>query len=174
MWRDQFDWVYREYDYAVFPITVHPDVSGRPHVLMMLERLYQHMMSHPGVRFLTMNEMADDFRPPFAAAAVTRSAAGMTIDVRTVRRSGRSGALDRRRRPTGVFTRNIDAASRRRERVSQVAAANRVLKHYRVSLADWQATAFVLSTATGKAEIVDNLGHLWTVAERPTGNRAIR
>jgi peptidoglycan/xylan/chitin deacetylase (PgdA/CDA1 family) len=30
MWRDQFDWVYRENDYAVFPITIHPDVSGRP------------------------------------------------------------------------------------------------------------------------------------------------
>ena len=29
-WRDQFDWVYREYDYAVFTITIHPDVSGRP------------------------------------------------------------------------------------------------------------------------------------------------
>jgi peptidoglycan/xylan/chitin deacetylase (PgdA/CDA1 family) len=61
MWRDQFDWVYREYDYAVFPITIHPDVSGRPHVLMMLERLYHHMIGHPGVRFVTMNEMADDF-----------------------------------------------------------------------------------------------------------------
>ncbi|MBV8398083.1 MAG: polysaccharide deacetylase [Acetobacteraceae bacterium] len=61
MWRDQFDWVYREYDYAVFPITIHPDVSGRPHVLMMLERLYNHMIRHPGVRFCTMNEMADDF-----------------------------------------------------------------------------------------------------------------
>ena len=61
MWRDQFDWVYREYDYAVFAMTIHPDVSGRPHVLMMLERLYQHMIGHPGVRFVTMNEMADDF-----------------------------------------------------------------------------------------------------------------
>jgi peptidoglycan-N-acetylglucosamine deacetylase len=61
MWRDQFDWVYREYDYAVFPITIHPDVSGRPHVLMMLERLYNYMIRHPGVRFCTMNEMADDF-----------------------------------------------------------------------------------------------------------------
>jgi len=47
-----------EYDYAVFPITIHPDVSGRPHVLMMLERLYHHMIGHPGVRFVTMNEMA--------------------------------------------------------------------------------------------------------------------
>ncbi len=61
MWRDQFNWVYREYDYAVFPITIHPDVSGRPHVLMMLERLYHHIIRHPGVRFCTMNEMADDF-----------------------------------------------------------------------------------------------------------------
>jgi hypothetical protein len=69
----------------------------------------------------------------------------------------------------GVFTRNTDAASRRRERISQVAAANRVLKHYRVTLADWQGTTFILSSATGKTEIVDNLGHLWTAAERLTG-----
>jgi hypothetical protein len=69
----------------------------------------------------------------------------------------------------GVFTRNTDAASRRRERTSQVAAANRVLKYYRVSLADWQGTAFVLSTVTGKTEIVDNLGQLWPAVERMTG-----
>ncbi|MGR3496159.1 polysaccharide deacetylase family protein [Citreimonas sp.] len=61
MWRDQFDWVYRNMDYAVFPITIHPDVSGRPQVLMMLERLIAHMKAHEGVRFLTMNEMADDY-----------------------------------------------------------------------------------------------------------------
>jgi peptidoglycan/xylan/chitin deacetylase (PgdA/CDA1 family) len=61
MWRDQFDWVYREYDYAVFPMTIHPDVSGHPHVLMMLERLYHQIVRHPGVRFCTMNDMADDF-----------------------------------------------------------------------------------------------------------------
>ena len=61
MWCDQFDWVYREYEYAVFPMTIHPDVSGRPHVLMMLERLYNHIIRHPGVRFCTMNDMADDF-----------------------------------------------------------------------------------------------------------------
>ena len=61
MWREQFDWVYREMDYAVFPITIHPDVSGRPQVLMMLERLYNHLIRHPGVKFVTMNEIADDF-----------------------------------------------------------------------------------------------------------------
>ena len=61
MWRDQFDWVYREYDYAVFTMTIHPDVSGRPQVLMMLERLYGHIVRHPGVRFATFDEIADDF-----------------------------------------------------------------------------------------------------------------
>lgn len=65
MWRDQFDWVYRNMDYAVFPITIHPDVSGRPQVLMMLERLIAHIKSHEGVRFVTMNEMADDFDKRF-------------------------------------------------------------------------------------------------------------
>jgi len=69
----------------------------------------------------------------------------------------------------GVFTRNTDAASRRRERMHRAAAANRVLKHYGMNLADWQGSAFVLSTATGKTEIVDNLAHLWMAAERLLG-----
>ena len=62
MWRDQFDWVYREMDYAVFPITLHPDVSGRPQVLLMLERFFEYVGGHPGVRFRTFDEAADDFR----------------------------------------------------------------------------------------------------------------
>jgi peptidoglycan/xylan/chitin deacetylase (PgdA/CDA1 family) len=71
MWRDQFDWVYREMDYGVFPMTIHPDVSGRPHVILMLERLIEHINRHDGVRWLTLEEMAEDFRRryPFTAAA---------------------------------------------------------------------------------------------------------
>ncbi|WP_066704827.1 polysaccharide deacetylase family protein [Celeribacter ethanolicus] len=65
MWQDQFDWVYENMDYAVFPITIHPDVSGRPQVLLMLERLFKHMASHEGVKFVTMNEMADDYDAKF-------------------------------------------------------------------------------------------------------------
>jgi peptidoglycan/xylan/chitin deacetylase (PgdA/CDA1 family) len=61
LWRDQFDWVYREYDYAVFPMTIHPDVSGRPQVLLMHERLISYIQRQPGVRFVTFEEMADDF-----------------------------------------------------------------------------------------------------------------
>ena len=61
MWRDQFDYVYREYDKAIFPMTVHPDVSGRPQVLLMLERLIAYFLNHPGVRFCTFHEIAGDF-----------------------------------------------------------------------------------------------------------------
>ncbi len=65
MWRDQFDWVYREMDYAVFPITIHPDVSGRAQVLLMLERLIEHFQKHEGVKFVTMDEIATDFAKRF-------------------------------------------------------------------------------------------------------------
>ncbi|MGP5605671.1 polysaccharide deacetylase family protein [Corynebacterium casei] len=61
IWRDQFDWVYREYDNAIFPITLHPDVFGRPQVLLMLERLIEHFKSHDGVEFATFDQIADDF-----------------------------------------------------------------------------------------------------------------
>jgi peptidoglycan-N-acetylglucosamine deacetylase len=61
LWRDQFDYVYREEDYAVFAMTVHPDVSGRPQVLLMLERLIEHISQFDGIRWATMDEIADDF-----------------------------------------------------------------------------------------------------------------
>lgn len=61
MWKDQFDWVYREHDYAVFTMTIHPDVSGRPQVLMMHERLIEYINNHEGVRWATFDEIADDF-----------------------------------------------------------------------------------------------------------------
>ena len=38
LWRDHFDYFYREYDDFCFPVTIHPDVSGHPHVILMLER----------------------------------------------------------------------------------------------------------------------------------------
>jgi peptidoglycan/xylan/chitin deacetylase (PgdA/CDA1 family) len=62
LWRDQFDWVYREMDYAVVPITLHPDVSGRPQVLLMLERFFGYLRGHAGVSFRTFEYAAGDFR----------------------------------------------------------------------------------------------------------------
>ncbi|WP_433227019.1 polysaccharide deacetylase family protein [Actinomadura formosensis] len=62
LWRDQFDWVYREMDYAAFTMTIHPDVSGRPQTLLMLERLIEHINGHDGVRWATFDEIAGDFK----------------------------------------------------------------------------------------------------------------
>jgi peptidoglycan/xylan/chitin deacetylase (PgdA/CDA1 family) len=73
-WRDQFDWVYREYDYAVFTMTIHPDVSGKPHVLMMHERLFAHINKHPGVRFTTFEAIADDFAQRYPRSGRDRPA----------------------------------------------------------------------------------------------------
>jgi peptidoglycan-N-acetylglucosamine deacetylase len=42
-------------------MTIHPDVSGRPQVLMALERLIEHIGSHEGVRWTTFDAIADDF-----------------------------------------------------------------------------------------------------------------
>jgi peptidoglycan-N-acetylglucosamine deacetylase len=65
MWRDQFDWVHREMDYAAFTFTIHPDVSGRPQVLLMLERLIEHINGHDGIRWATFDEIADDYAARF-------------------------------------------------------------------------------------------------------------
>ncbi len=69
----------------------------------------------------------------------------------------------------GVFTYAADPLERRRERARRIAAANRVLGHYQMKVSDWQGTSFILSTATGKTEMVENLSHLWSVAERLSG-----
>jgi peptidoglycan/xylan/chitin deacetylase (PgdA/CDA1 family) len=76
LWADQFDWVRRELDYAVFPVTLHPDVSGRPQVLLMLERLLSTWQSLDDVHFVTFEEAAANFREryPFAGAARPSSA----------------------------------------------------------------------------------------------------
>src|SRR5437763_14420328 len=69
----------------------------------------------------------------------------------------------------GVFTRNVDSLQRRRERIHRVACAQKVLGFYGLTLSDWQGTSYVLSTATGKTGIVNNLTHLWAAAEKLIG-----
>src|SRR4051794_40850050 len=92
MWRDQFDWVHREMDYAAFTMTIHPDVSGRPQVLLALERLVEHINGHDGVRWATFDAIADDFlnRSPRTGR---EAAAGATPG------PGKVGAEQARKRP---------------------------------------------------------------------------
>ena len=79
LWREQFDFAYREYDTFVFPISIHPQVSGKPQVrlkigkvilvtdifvqqvILMHERLIEYINGHEGVEWMPMCEMAKEF-----------------------------------------------------------------------------------------------------------------
>ncbi|KQT82812.1 hypothetical protein [Aurantimonas sp. Leaf443] len=69
----------------------------------------------------------------------------------------------------GVYSRNEEPRERRAERTRRIRAANDVLRAYRLSLGDWHGRAYLLSTATGKTEVVENLAHLWPTAEALSG-----
>ena len=62
-----------------------------------------------------------------------------------------------------------DAPTRRRERLERAARLNRVLAHYALQASDWQGSAYLLSTRTGRTEVVEDLGQLWHAAERLLG-----
>jgi len=62
LWKDQFTYFYREEEEFIFPITIHPDVSGRPHVLLMLERFIDWVNTHENIHWVPMIEMAREFR----------------------------------------------------------------------------------------------------------------
>jgi hypothetical protein len=61
------------------------------------------------------------------------------------------------------------AQTRRAERLARVRVANAVLGAFAMRLDDWQGSALVLSGATGRREIVDQLPQVWAAAERMLG-----
>jgi hypothetical protein len=54
--------------------------------------------------------------------------------------------------------------TRRAERLAHVRVANGVLRLFSLRLDDWQGSAFVLTSATGKREVVDSLPAVWQAA----------
>ena len=75
-------------DYGVFTMTIHPDVSGRPQVLLMLERLIEHINGHEGVRWATVRR--DRRRLPRPQPQVlNRPAAPPPRSTRLLRPAGR-------------------------------------------------------------------------------------
>ncbi|PAV17716.1 glycoside hydrolase deacetylase [Pyrrhoderma noxium] len=76
LWKDTFTYLYREEQDFIFPVTIHPDVSGRPHVLLMLENFIEWINTHEHVRWVPMIEMARAFRAKNAPAQGARMPAG--------------------------------------------------------------------------------------------------
>jgi peptidoglycan/xylan/chitin deacetylase (PgdA/CDA1 family) len=65
LWKDQFDYLYRECPEDgsfVFPISIHPDVSGKPQVVLMHERLIEYFNTFDGVEWVTMEQMVKEFK----------------------------------------------------------------------------------------------------------------
>src|SRR5204862_436733 len=55
--------------------------------------------------------------------------------------------------------------TRRQERLHRVWLANKVLKHYVLTLADWEGNCFVLRTRTSRSAIVQPLTASWPVTD---------
>lgn len=62
IWRNEFDFMVRDEPGGVFNLTMHPEIIGRGHRILMLERLIDHMASQPGVAFTTLSDAANAFR----------------------------------------------------------------------------------------------------------------
>jgi peptidoglycan/xylan/chitin deacetylase (PgdA/CDA1 family) len=62
IWRDEFEFMLRDVPGGVFNLTMHPEIIGRGHRLLMLERLVDHMASHDGIQFTTLGAAAEAFR----------------------------------------------------------------------------------------------------------------
>lgn len=63
IWKGEFDYMYERVPGGVYTLTMHPQVIGRGHRIMMLERFIRHMRSRSGVSFATQQEVAEELKP---------------------------------------------------------------------------------------------------------------
>jgi peptidoglycan/xylan/chitin deacetylase (PgdA/CDA1 family) len=68
IWQDEFDFMYDRVPGGVYTLTMHPQIIGRGHRIMMLERLIRHMRARSGVRFVTQIDVAEAWRAANTAA----------------------------------------------------------------------------------------------------------
>ena len=62
VWSGDFDYLYQRLGEGVFTLTMHPQVIGRGHRLLMLEKFIEYMRGHSGTRFCTMGEVAAEWK----------------------------------------------------------------------------------------------------------------
>jgi len=58
IWSGDFDYLYHHLGEGVYTLTMHPQVIGRGHRLLMLERLIDYIKTHKRVEFATMSGVA--------------------------------------------------------------------------------------------------------------------
>ena len=62
VWEDEFRFMHREVPGGFFTLTMHPEVIGRGHRMLMLERLIAFFRSHNDVAFTTLGAAAEAWR----------------------------------------------------------------------------------------------------------------
>jgi peptidoglycan/xylan/chitin deacetylase (PgdA/CDA1 family) len=62
IWQGDFDFAYRDCPGGVYTLTMHPQVIGRGHRLLMLEKLVDYMAQHADVCFSTVHDAAEAWR----------------------------------------------------------------------------------------------------------------
>jgi hypothetical protein len=61
-WAGDFDYLCDFVGEGVYCLTMHPQVIGRGHRLLMLKRLVEHIKERAGVRFSTMADVAREWK----------------------------------------------------------------------------------------------------------------
>jgi hypothetical protein len=62
IWLGEFDYLYHHFGQGILTITMHPQVIGRGHRLLFLERRIRHMAGYPGVTFTTIGDYVRRWR----------------------------------------------------------------------------------------------------------------
>ena len=64
---------------------------------------------------------------------------------------------------------SVDVPRRRLERRHRIALLNAMLAPTRLTVSEWQGSAYVVSTPTGRSDIADNLAEIWATVQSVRG-----
>ncbi len=62
IWREEFTFMYRDVPNGIYTLTMHPEIIGKGHRILMLERLIDWMAGHDGVEFARVSDTAEKWR----------------------------------------------------------------------------------------------------------------
>ena len=68
IWASDIDFMVERIAGGVFDLTMHPQVIGRGHRIKLLERVIEHCLQYPTLRFARMSEVAEAYRSTAARA----------------------------------------------------------------------------------------------------------
>jgi peptidoglycan-N-acetylglucosamine deacetylase len=63
IWTGDFDYAYEHIPGGIFNLTIHPQVTGRGHRMLLLERFLEHVAGHADVVFSPQSEFVDWWKP---------------------------------------------------------------------------------------------------------------